>query len=79
MIIDIGTSNHMFMRAIWDKLPEHIFENFEIALLKLEESQNFSKRKQFQKPNIISKLSPKSPKPNMWLLVNHIKFENNIF
>ena len=27
----ISTSNHMFGRAIWDKLPECIFENFEIA------------------------------------------------
>ena len=27
----ISTSNHMFGRAIWDKLPKCIFENFEIA------------------------------------------------
>ena len=25
----ISTSNHLFGRAIWDKLPECIFENFE--------------------------------------------------
>ena len=25
----ISTSNHMFGRAIWDKLPERIFENFQ--------------------------------------------------
>ena len=29
----VSTSNHMFQRAIWDKLPECIFENFEIAQL----------------------------------------------
>ena len=27
----ISTSNHMFGRAIWDKLPECMFENFEIS------------------------------------------------
>ena len=30
----ISTSNHMFGRAIWDKLSECIFENFEIARVK---------------------------------------------
>ena len=30
----IRTSNHMFGRAIWDKLPKCIFENFEIARVK---------------------------------------------
>ena len=30
----ISTSNHMSGRAIWDKLPECIFENFEIARVK---------------------------------------------
>ena len=30
----VSTSNHMFGRAIWDKLPQCIFENFEIARLK---------------------------------------------
>ena len=33
-IISISTCNHMFGRAIWDKLPECIFENFEIARVK---------------------------------------------
>ena len=28
------TSNHMFGRAIWDKLPQWIFENFKIARVK---------------------------------------------
>ena len=29
----ISSSDHMFARAIWDKLSEYIFENFEIARL----------------------------------------------
>ena len=29
-----GTSNHMFGRGIWDKLPKYIFENFEIDRVK---------------------------------------------
>ena len=37
----ISTTNHMFGRAIWDKLPESIFENFEIALVLLRQFQNF--------------------------------------
>ena len=27
----ISTSNHMFRRAIWDQLPECIFENLKIS------------------------------------------------
>ena len=34
-------SNHMFPKAIWDKLPESIFEKFEIAQVKGEQIQNF--------------------------------------
>ena len=33
----------MFGRAIWDKLPEFIFENFEITRRKREQFQNFQK------------------------------------
>ena len=33
----------MFRRAILDKMPECIFVNFEIALTKLEQFQNFKK------------------------------------
>ena len=33
----------MFEGANWDKLPEHIFENFEIAWVKREQFQNFQK------------------------------------
>ena len=37
----ISASNHMFGRAIWDKLPECIFEYFEIATVKRGQFQNF--------------------------------------
>ena len=33
----------MFEGANWDKLPERIFENFEIAWVKREQFQNFQK------------------------------------
>ena len=33
----------MLGRAIWDKLPERISENFEIAQVKREQFQNFQK------------------------------------
>ena len=33
----------MFGRAIWDKLLERIFENFEIARIKRGQYQNFQK------------------------------------
>ena len=33
----------MFGRAICDKLPESIFENFEVAQVKREQFQNFQK------------------------------------
>ena len=34
IIFLIRASNHMFGRNIWDKLPEFIFENVEIARVK---------------------------------------------
>ena len=37
----ICASNHMFERAIWDKLPECTFENFEIVRVKRGQIQNF--------------------------------------
>ena len=43
----------MFGRAIWDKMPECIFENFEIARVK---------RGQFRNDG---DLSQKLPEPNM--------------
>ena len=51
----------MFVREIWDKLPECIFENFEKIL-------NFKIFKNHE-----GDLSQKSPKPKIWLLVNHTK------
>ena len=39
----ICTSNHMFGRAIRDKLPVCIFENFEAAEVKRQQFQNFQK------------------------------------
>ena len=33
----------MFGRAIWDELPERIFENFEIDRVKRGQFQNFQK------------------------------------
>ena len=41
MINRISTSNHMFGRAIWDKLSECVFENFEIARVRQGQFQNF--------------------------------------
>ena len=39
----VCTSNHMLRRAIWDKLPEGVFENFEIARVNRRQFQNFQK------------------------------------
>ena len=39
----ICTSNHMFEREIWDKLPKYISENFEIARIKRGQFQNYQK------------------------------------
>ena len=55
----ISSSNHMFGRAIRDKLPECVSENFENFV-------HFFK-------NHEGDLSQKSPQPNMWLLINHTK------
>ena len=42
----ISTSNHMLGSAIWDKLPEYIFENFETAQVKRGQFQNFLKSRE---------------------------------
>ena len=39
----VCTSNHMFVREIWKKLPNYIFENFEIVQVKRGQYQNFQK------------------------------------
>ena len=41
----------MLGRAIWDKLPESIFENFEIAQVKQGKVQNFQKSRPKNRPN----------------------------
>ena len=42
-IARVATSNNMFGRAIRNKLPECVFENFEIARVKQGQFQNFQK------------------------------------
>ena len=42
----------MFGRAIWDKLPECIFENYEIARVKRVQFQNFKKSRGLFIPKI---------------------------
>ena len=39
----ISTSNHMFGRATWNKLPKYIFEDFEVAQIKRGQFQSFQK------------------------------------
>ena len=42
----------MFRRTIWDKLPECILENFEIARVKRGQFYNFQKSRKWFIPNI---------------------------
>ena len=46
-------SNHISGRAIRDKLPKCIFENFEIARVKREQFQNFQKLRWWFIPKIV--------------------------
>ena len=48
----ICTSTHMFGRAIRDKLPVCIFENFEAAQVKRQQFQNFQKLQEWFTPKI---------------------------
>ena len=43
----------MFGRASWEKLPECIFENFEIARVKREQFQTFKKLQKWFIPKIV--------------------------
>ena len=61
----------MSRKAIWDKLPECIFENFEIIRLNEGNFKIFKYHK--------DDLSQKDPEPNMWLLINHIKPTNSFY
>ena len=54
--------------AIWDKLPECIFENFEIVQIK---RGLFLNQKGY--------LSAKLPEPTFWLLVNHGQPTNTFY
>ena len=56
----------MLGRAVWDKLPEFIFENFEIARVKFFKNHE-------------GDLSQKSPETTMWLLVNHTKPTKSLY
>ena len=48
----ISTSNYMFGRAIWDKLPKCILENFEIVRVKRGQFQNVHKSGRWVIPKI---------------------------
>ena len=50
--LKISTSNQMFGRAICDKLPEWIFESFEITLVKQGQFLNFKKSRGWLIPKI---------------------------
>ena len=39
----MSTNNQMFINAIWDKVSECIFENFEVSRVKQEQFQNVRK------------------------------------
>ena len=52
IIVTVSTSNHMLGRAIWDKLPECVFENLEIARLKRVQFQIFQKSRGWFIPKI---------------------------
>ena len=67
----------MFWRAIWDKLPECIFENFEVVRVKRGQFQSFQK--------ITRMIYPKN-RPNQtcgyWLITPNqqtLCIETNIF
>ena len=48
----IRTSNHMFGRTIWDKLPKCNFQIFENAQVKQGQFQNFQESRGWFIPNI---------------------------
>ena len=58
----VGTSNHMFGKAIWDKFPEWIFENFEVARVKRGLFKNFRNSQGW----FIPKITPTKPVITGW-------------
>ena len=57
----ISTSNHMLGRAIWDELPERIFENFKIF-----KNQKGDLSPKFPEPNIWSSVNHTRPTNNLY-------------
>ena len=52
ILLQLSSSNHMFGRMIWDRLPGCIFEKFEIAWVKNEDNFKIFKNREddlFQK------------------------------
>ena len=68
----VSTCNHMLEKAIWDKLPECIFENFEIARV-----INDGHFKIFKNDKGV--FSQKFSETNIWLLVNYTKPTNTLY
>ena len=52
LAMSISTSNHMFGRATWNKLPKCIFENSEISQVKRGQFQNIKKSRGWFIPKI---------------------------
>ena len=67
----ICTSNHIFVREVWDKFPECIFENFEIARWNKSNFKIFKNHEDY--------LSQILPELNMWLTVNCTKPANTLY
>ena len=51
--IIMSTNNQMFINAIWDKVSECIFENFEVSRVKQEQFQNVRKSRRWFIPKLV--------------------------
>ena len=71
LALKISTSNQMFGRAVCDKLPECIFESFEIARVKQGQLLNFQKS--------WGSFIPKIAQAKHWLLINNTKSTNPFY
>ena len=67
-----SSSNYMFARAIWYKLPKCIFKNSKIARKKNESNFKIFKN---HEGDLYQELS----EPNMWLLINYTKPTNTLY